>query len=213
MASKAIIGGGIAAAIAIVFVIFVVSSDTISNVSPETAEKELIPSNDPVDVIDFTAVQFGDVITLNMTIGAAMPDTFHDISLSDSAIGFGYGWFGIKGSGEGHLEGGIGHLLGYIVMITEDESEWKAVPVKLDLITPTKAPYSDACVSIYEYPADFSVDDNIITLTNGPDNRPYVNAFFIDRIASFEILPNINDWCHENQYFMRIIDIYNSEET
>ena len=209
MTKTVIIGGGIAAAIAIVFVIFVVSPGTISNVSP-VAEKELIPSNDPVDVIDFTAVQFVDVITLNMTIGAAMPDTFHEISLSDSAIGFGYGWFGIKGSSEGHLEGGIGHLLGYIVKITEDESEWKAVPVKLDLITLTKSPYNDACILIYEYPADFSVEQNKITLTNGPDNRPFVNAFFIDRIASFEMLPH-GYWCHDNQYYMSIIDIERSE--
>ena len=212
MASKAIIGGGIAAAVAIVFVIFVVSSDTISNVSPETAEKELIPSNDPVNVIDFTAVQFGDIITLDMTIGAAMPDTIDEILLSDSAIGFGYGWFGVKGIGAGHLEGeGEGHLRGYIVKITEDESEWKADPVRLDLMIAALKTYGDACISIQKFPADFSVDDNIITLTNGPDNRPYVNAFFVDRIVSFEIIPDIRNWCHENQYFMKIIDTERSE--
>lgn len=211
MTKKVVIVGGIAAAIAIVFVIFVVSSGTISNVSPETAEKELIPSNDPVDVVDFTAVQFGDVITLNMTIGAPMPDTFHEISLSDSAIGFGYGWFGGTGSGGGHMETkGVGHLLGYIVKITEDEPEWKADPVRLDLIPVSLKTYDDACISIQKYPADFSVEQNKITLTNGPDNRPYVNAFFVDRIVSFEIFPH-GKLCHDNQYFMSIIDIERSE--
>jgi len=212
MTKSYIIAGAVAAAVAIVLVIFVVSSDTISNVSPETAEKELIPSNDPVDVVDFTAVQFGDEITFHMTIGAEMPQTFDEISLSDSAIGFGYGWFGVKSVGKGHLEGeGEGHLRGYIVKITEDEPEWEAKSVRLDLILRSGSIHSDACIALLKFPADFSVDDNIITLTNGPDNRPYVNAFFIDRIASFEILPNINNWCHENQYFMKIIDIYNSE--
>ena len=210
MASKAIIGGGIAV-VAIIFVIFVVSSGTISNVSP-VAEKELIPSNDPVDVIDFTAVQFGDVITLDMTIGAAMPDTIDEMSLSESATGFGYGWFGGTRPGGGHLEGeGEGHLIGYIVKITEDEPEWKADPVRLDLVLVSRSIYGEACISIQKFPADFSVDDNIITLTNGPDNRPYVNAFFVDRIVSFEIIPNINNWCHENQYFMKMLDIYKSE--
>ena len=140
-----------------------------------------------------------------------MPNTIDEISLSDSAIGFGYGWFGVVGSGEGHLEGGEGHLRGYIVKITEDESEWKPDPVRLDLMLGELKTYGDACISPQMYPADFSVDDNIITLTNGPDNRPYVNAFFVNRIVSFEIIPDINNLCHENQYLMNIIDIERSE--
>jgi len=60
------------------------------------------------------------------------------------------------------------------------------------------------------FPADFSVEQNKITLTNGPDTRPYLNANFIDRIVSFEIRPE-SEFCHQNQYTIKIIDIEMSE--
>ena len=211
MTKIAIIGVGIAAAVVVAVLTLVISSDVESITQPEIVPQiqEQILSDDPVSVVDFTALQYGDEITLTMTIGGEMPQTIDEISLSDSAIGFGYGWFGVSGTGGGHSEEGGGHLRGYTINIfsSEDKSGWEAKPAAWSVY---KTSYMDGCMVIGESPADFSVEQNKITLTNEPDTRPYLNANFFDRIVSFEIRPE-SKFCHQNQYTIKIIDIKMSE--
>jgi len=206
MTKTVIIGIGIAAAVVVAVLTLVISSDVEPITQPEIVPQiqEQILSDGPVSVVDFTAVQYGDEITLTMTIGGEMPQTIDEISLSESAIGFGYGWFGVSGTGGGHEEGG-GHLRGYTINIfsSEDESGWEAKPAAWTVF---KTSYMDGCMGMGRPPADFSVEQNKITLTNEPDTRPYLNANFIDRIVSFEIRPE-SKFCHQNQYAIKIIDI------
>lgn len=76
-----------------------------------------------------------------------MPQTIDDLQLSDSAIGFGYGWFGVRKTGGGHIEEGEGHLRGYTINIfsSEDESGWE---VKLATFDVYNISDIDGCIGI-----------------------------------------------------------------
>ena len=218
MVRKEIIGGSIAAAIAIIFVL-VLTTTTV----PEIQEKQFIKT-DPTYIVDFGAVQYENELSLTMSLGDDVPQDISDIPLSESALGFAYGWFGINKQKPGEeVEGrGPNHLIGYIVSMYHDDIEpdwkvqpdlkvgpgWKVEPVLADIIL-GHAPI-DYCVRFWGPPAEVQIVDNTLSLKTFPDTAPILNAFFVDRAVSLEILGHSLQ-CHGNQFAAHIIDENMSE--
>ena len=206
MKKKPIMVSGIAVIIAII-VIGITTQDLTTITVPEIQEKQFIKIN-PTDIVDFSAVQFGNELSLTMTIGDDVPITIDEIPLSDSAIGFGYGWYGdSEPPKSGHLEGGgSGHLQGYVVSMYHDTAEdgWQLEPVNMDLLTPFGWDI-DYCLSLVNKSAKLRIQNNTIFVDTPPDIKPQVNAFFVNQAASLEL--STSNKCHDNQIAATIIDI------
>ena len=146
MKKKIIMVSSIAVIIAIL-VIGITTQDLADLVVPVKQEQKELKTK-TTDIVDFDAVQFGNELSLSMSIGNIIPETIDEIPLSESAIGFAYGWFGDSNISGGHVEGkGSGHLQGYIVSMYHDtEDGWQVEPVDVDLLPPTFG--SDYCISV-----------------------------------------------------------------
>ncbi len=88
MVRKEIVGGGIAAAVIILVLVVISSQDLMESKETKIAVK-------PTDIAEFSAVQYGNELSLSMSLGDIIPESLDDIPLSEDAIGLGYGWFGV----------------------------------------------------------------------------------------------------------------------
>jgi len=199
----------IAVIIAIIVIGITTQDLTDFEVPIKQEQKEL--KTKTTDIVGFDAVQFGNELSLSMTIGDDVPITIDEIPLSDSAIGFAYGWFGEDKTGGGHIEvEGSGHLQGYLVSMYHDTMQdgWQVEPVDVDVI-PLGIAGIDFCMNIRDGSAMLTMQDNTILVDTSPDFRPQINAFFVDRAVSLELVTS--RWCHPGQITANIIDIIKPE--
>jgi len=208
MAKKTMILASVAVAIALILVVGVTSQDLTIDI-PKEEQAEILKTK-PTDIVDFDAVQFGNELSLSMHIGNTIPQTIEDIPLSDSSIGFAYGWLGEDKTIVGHLEGGSGHMQGYLVSMYHDtiQDGWKIEPVDADVISKNLSG-ADFCMNIRDGSAMLTLQDNTILVDTSPDFRPQVNAFFVDRALSLEL--GTSPWCHPRQIAAIIIDIIKTD--
>jgi len=215
MLPKKIIAGGIGAAVAVAVVILsVVYFGDMERTDIADFEKEeyIIIANKPQDVLSMSAEQYGNELSLSMIVNGTIPQSLDELSLSESAIGFGYGWFGPRNIEVGHIEGaGAGHLKGYIVILNAKNSTaninatgWEVQAVSVDVV-PENWPVN-YCMRIKPGSADLQIQENKISIKTPSDIPPNIKAFFVDRVASFEIKPDQRP-CHLGQLSAKTIDI------
>ena len=206
---KIITISSIAVIIAIIVIGITTQDLTDFEVPVKQEQKEL--KTKATDIVDFDAVQFSNELSLLMHTGGTIPQTIEDIPLSDSSIGFAYGWLGEDKTGGGHMEGeGSGHMRGYLVSMYHDtiQDGWQIEPVDADTI-PLKKYGIDFCMNIRDGSAILTMQENTILVDTSPDFRPQINAFFVDRAVSLEL--GTSSWCHPGQIAANIIDIIKSE--
>ena len=202
------IAASVAVAIALILIVGVTSQDLTIDIPKQ--EQTKIVKTKSTDIVDFDAVQFSNELSLSMHTGNTIPQTIEDIPLSDSSIGFAYGWLGEDKTGGRHMEGeGSGHLKGYLVSMYHDTMQdgWQVEPVDVDTIPLGHG--IDFCMNIRDGSAMLTLQDNTILVDTSPDFRPQINAFFVDRALSLEL--GTNPWCHHEQIAANIIDIVKTD--
>lgn len=215
MLSKKIIAGGIGAAVAVAVVILSVvyfGDMGKANIVDFEKEEHITIANKPQDVLSMSAEQYGNELSLSMIANGTIPQSLDELSLSESAIGFGYGWFGPRNIEVGHLEGaGTGHLKGYIVILNAKNSTaninatgWEVQAVRVDVALGNWP--VNYCMKIKPGSADLQIQENKISIKTPSDVPPNIKAFFVDRIASFELKPEQTP-CHLGQLSAKTIDI------
>jgi len=210
MVRKEIIGGAVAAII-IIFVVLVLPSEDVMD--SEVVVKETKIAVKPTDIADLSAVQFGNELSLSMSLGDIIPESLDDIPLSENAIGFGYGWFEVTKTIEEHsIKGGPGHMRAYLVNKYIDDtgsSAWKLETANVDIIALVDY-HVDFCLRTFDTVAEMVLANKTITVKTPPDTTPRMNAFYVDRAASFELVPD-NRYCHQEQMGATIIDLLKLE--
>jgi len=214
VSKKIIAGAGAAVAVAVVILSVVYFGDMErANIVDFKKAEYIIIANEPQDVLSLSAVQYGNELSLSMIANGTIPQSLDELSLSESAIGFGYGWFGSGNIQAEHFEGaGAGHLKGYIVTLNFQNSSatinatgWEVQAVSVDVAHGHDWPVN-YCMMINPGSADLQIEENKISIKTLNDVPPNINAFFVDRIASFEIKPNQTP-CHLGQLSVKTIDI------
>ena len=161
------------------------------------------------DTISFDAKQYGDELSLVMELKES-PENLE--KKSDDALRVGFGW--AEGTTEvfpdsGLLVFGPGHLKSYVITKKLEDGEWWVHAAKVDLVP--KDYGIDFCMTLKDPFAEFSIDDKTLSVTTNADREPYINAFFIERVWSFELVPE-SYICHDGQFGGNTFNITESGE-
>lgn len=208
MARRKILPGAIVAGVTISIIVILVATNLSEMEMPAKQDEKEILKTKSTEVIGLAAVQIGNQLSLLMSTGDDTPQTLDEITLSDSAIGFGYGWLGESKTSGGDVKGeGSGQLRGYMVsayLDNDSPNEWKTELITVDVI-----PGFGYCMFHNESLVELDITGNTIFIQTPSDSPPNINAAFVDRAASFELF--YDDRCHSNQVAAKIIDVHKLE--
>ena len=212
MVRKEIVGGAIAAAAVIILVSLVIPSEDL--IESEVVVKETKIAVKPTDIAEFSAVQYGDELSLSMSLGDIIPESLDDIPLSEDSIGFGYGWFGVfRASDSIHVEStGPGHMLSYLVNMYRNDTisnDWKLEGATVDVLFQGDY-YIDYCIRTFDVDGNMVLANKTVSIKTPPDSSPVIRAYFVLKAASFELVPE-NKFCHDDQIGVKLIDFIDLE--
>ena len=216
MSQRKIFLGTITAAAVIVFVLLVTIPEDITKLVtiPEDTTKSVVEEekewHKPTDIVEFSAVQYGNELTLSMSLGDIIPESLDEIPLSEDAVAFGYGWFGgNKAEEKDHIDKGLPHMIGYILSLNRNDTAsangWKLNAADIDTIF-TKKFGVDYCLKLLDTNAVMVLANNTITVKTPPDTSPYLRAYFAQRAVSIELVPD-DHVCHPGKIGAKIIDL------
>ncbi|GFN40528.1 MAG: hypothetical protein YK1309IOTA_1910015 [Marine Group I thaumarchaeote] len=188
MARTKVLVGSIVVAIAVVTLAYTSSIDELGGVTSFSIKQKLAE------------------LSLSITNDGPIPQNIKNLPISDSATGFGYGWFAVDLS-SGHMQRGPGHLIGYAITLYDEQNDWQSESMRLTHVTDTQY----FCIELaIENSGKVSFDENIIrvNIETSPENIAMnlidVPVYRVDRAVAFEVVSHPK--CHFDNalHFLKI---------
>ena len=141
----------------------------------------------PIKILDYQTKYEDGLYELYIKVDGNIPTSSDSLPISDSAVGFGYGLFGISLVGE-HMQAGPDHVSGIIIIFDKETAKWNSAKINASLVIGTDDSY---CIESLVPIGNVLVNKNIITIKA---SSSFVQPTIYNKVA-FELLPEI---CHGN---------------